>query len=186
MTAQDRRDAVLDAATKAFASGGYAGTSTDAVARAAGVSQPYVVRIFGTKLDLFLEVLSRACDRVKETFERTLDDGPFDPTSEADRERLGLAYTELMHDGDLLRVMMHGFTMGGAVPEIGALARERFGGIFAALRRTGWADDEIRDFMAHGMLLTVLMSMGALDADKQTVDVLGDGLAALVRSCIEG
>ena len=50
MTAEDRRELVLAAATRAFARGGYAGTSTDAVAKEAGVSQPYVVRIFGTKL----------------------------------------------------------------------------------------------------------------------------------------
>ena len=61
MTAEDRRELVLEAATRAFAHGGYAGTSTDAVAKEAGVSQPYVVRIFGTKLELFLEVFERAC-----------------------------------------------------------------------------------------------------------------------------
>ena len=58
MNADDRRQLVLEAATRAFARGGYAGTSTDRVAREAGVSQPYVVRIFGTKLELFLEVFA--------------------------------------------------------------------------------------------------------------------------------
>ena len=45
MGADERRDLVLEAATRAFARSGYAGTSTDAVAKEAGVSQPYVVRI---------------------------------------------------------------------------------------------------------------------------------------------
>ena len=48
MPAGERRELVLQAATRAFAAGGYAGTSTDAVAKEAGVSQPYVVRMFGT------------------------------------------------------------------------------------------------------------------------------------------
>ena len=39
MTADDRRELVLAAATRAFARTGYAGTSTDAVAKEAGVSQ---------------------------------------------------------------------------------------------------------------------------------------------------
>ena len=68
MSADDRRELVLDAATRAFARGGYAGTSTDAVAKEAGVSQPYVVRIFGTKLDLFLEVFTHATGRIAAAF----------------------------------------------------------------------------------------------------------------------
>src|SRR3954452_18858076 len=110
MTADDRRELVLAAATRAFSRGGYAGTSTDAVAKEAGVSQPYVVRIFGTKLDLFLEVFDRACGRIRDAFEAVLADGPFDPASDDDWSRLGLAYTELPKDRDLLMVMMHGFS----------------------------------------------------------------------------
>ncbi len=75
MSAEDRRELVLAAATRAFSRGGYAGTSTDAVAKEAGVSQPYVVRIFGTKLALFLEVLERSCDRIREAFEAVLAEG---------------------------------------------------------------------------------------------------------------
>ena len=112
MSAEDRRELVLAAATRAFSRGGYAGTSTDAVAKEAGVSQPYVVRIFGTKLELFLEVFERACDRIREAFEAVLAEGPFDPDNEDDWARLGLAYTELLRDRDLLMVMMHGFAAG--------------------------------------------------------------------------
>src|SRR3954447_10033839 len=90
MNADDRRELVLEAATRAFAGGGYAGTSTDAVAKEAGVSQPYVVRIFGTKLDLFLEVFERACGRIGQAFEAVLTEQPFDPTSDDDWTRLGL------------------------------------------------------------------------------------------------
>src|SRR4051795_3157413 len=113
MAAEDRRELVLAAATRAFAQRGYFGTSTDAVAKEAGVSQPYVVRMFGTKLDLFLEVFERSVGRIRDAFAAVLDDGPFDPTSEADKARMGLAYTELLQDHDFLQVMMHGFTAGG-------------------------------------------------------------------------
>ena len=50
-TAEERRDAVLDAATEEFAAKGYHGTSTEDIARAAGISQPYLFRLFGSKKD---------------------------------------------------------------------------------------------------------------------------------------
>jgi AcrR family transcriptional regulator len=175
MSADDRRELVLVAATRAFARGGYAGTSTDAVAREAGVSQPYVVRIFGTKLELFLEVFERSTEQIRVAFEEVLEDGEFDPASDADRDRLGMAYAVLLADRDLLQVMMHGFSAGG-VDEIARAARHCMGRIFETVRRTGWTDDEVRDFVAHGMLINVMLSMRApehLDEDP--------AIAALAR-----
>ena len=89
MSADARRAQVLDAATRAFARTGYAGTSTDVVAREAGVSQPYVVRMFGTKRDLFLAVFERSTDRIQQAFRAVLEERPFDPEDEADWARLG-------------------------------------------------------------------------------------------------
>ena len=185
MAAEDRREIVLQAAVRAFAQGGYAGTTTDQVAREAGVSQPYVVRIFGNKLDLFLAVLELACQRVMATFEEVLADPGFDAAAEDARDRLGLGYTTLMADGDLLRVMMHGFTAGGAVPEIGHLARTRFAAIYELLAaRTGWSGEEVRDFLAQGMLLTVLMSMGAIGGPSDGLADLPTPLAELIEACV--
>ena len=113
---------MLDAAVRAFARGGYAGTSTDAVAKEAAVSQPYVVRIFGTKLDLFLEVFHRVMERIGTAFADELASGPFDPDNEEDWTRLGATYTELLVDRDLLMVMMHGMIASGE-PRIGAASR---------------------------------------------------------------
>ncbi len=160
MSGDERREAILAAATRAFARGGYHGTSTDAVAREAGVSQPYVVRMFGTKLELFLEVFERSVRRIQAAFEEVLDAGPFDPESEDDKARMGLAYTELLRDHDFLQVQMHGFSSGG-VPEIAAAARRCMGEVFETIQRTGWDDEQSRDFVAYGMLLNVMISMGA-------------------------
>jgi AcrR family transcriptional regulator len=181
MPAQERRALILAAATRAFAAGGYAGTSTDAIAKEAGVSQPYVVRMFGTKLDLFLRVYGSACERIAAAFQAVLDERPFDPGSEEDKERMGLAYTELLADSDLLHVLMHGFS-ASAVPEIGIASREGMGRIFATLRETGWSTEQVRDFIAYGMLLNVLLSIGAFDDVGDKEDRLG-ALADLVRIC---
>lgn len=160
MSADDRRELILQAATRAFARGGYHGTSTDAVAKEAGVSQPYVVRMFGTKLDLFLAVFERSADRINAAFAEVLDAGPFDPASEDDKARLGAAYTDLLRDREFLHVQMHGFSAGG-VPEIAAAARRCMGEVFEVIRRTGWEDEQCLEFVAYGMLLNVMLSMGA-------------------------
>lgn len=160
LSADDRRELVLQAATRAFSRGGYAGTSTDAVAKEAGVSQPYVVRIFGTKLELFLEVLERACEQVRLTFEAVLREAPFDPDDEEDWGRLGQSYFELLADRDLLMVMMHGFALGD-VEEIGAASRTGMGRIVSTIRGTGCTEEQVRDFIAQGMLLNVMVSMRA-------------------------
>ena len=73
---------------------------------------------------------------------------------------MGLAYTELLADHDFLQVMMHGFSAGG-VDEIAAAARRCMGEVFATIQRTGWDDEQARDFVAHGMLLNVMISMRA-------------------------
>ncbi len=175
MKPEDRRELVLDAAVRAFARGGYAGTSTDAVAREAAVSQPYVVRIFGTKLDLFLEVFHRVMERIGTAFADELASGPFDPDDEEDWTRLGATYTELLVDRDLLMVMMHGMVASGE-PRIGAASRHCMAKVFAILTSTGCTDDRARDFIAQGMLLNVMLAMEAPDH-------LGDeeGLAPLTR-----
>ena len=160
MSAEARRELILAAGTRAFADQGYAATTTDTVAREAGVSQPYVVRMFGTKLQLFVEVFEHAAERIIEAFERELDSQPFDPDEPDDWTRLGHAYKELVEDRDFLLVMMHGFTSAG-VDEIGVAARHCMGRIFALLRRTGGTDEQLRAFVAHGMLINVMVAMRA-------------------------
>src|SRR3954470_15974354 len=69
LTAEDRPPECIEAAVKAFAQGGLDGTSTDDIARIAGVSQPYLFRLFGTKRELFLAAVGRCFDRIAEAFE---------------------------------------------------------------------------------------------------------------------
>ena len=162
MSAEDRRELVLDAATRAFARSGYAGTSTDAVAKEAGVSQPYVVRIFGTKLDLFLEVFARVHRPDRGGLRARARRGPLRPRDDEDWERLGAAYTELLADRDFLLVMMHGFSAGGVDRD---RRRRPAQGMARDLRRSSAApaatDERARDFIAQGMLLNVMIAMQA-------------------------
>jgi hypothetical protein len=58
-TREVRRDEVLDAALEVFAELGLHHASTEDIARRAGISQPYVFRLFATKKELFSAVAPR-------------------------------------------------------------------------------------------------------------------------------
>lgn len=159
MDASDRRELVLDAATRAFAHGGFSGTSTDAVAKEAGVSQPYVVRMFGTKSELFRLVFQRAIDGIMNAFDSVLNSD--EPYPEDVWGALGDAYTELVADRNLLLVLMHGFT-AGSTPEIGAQGRAGMAAIYTQIKNsTGCSPEDAREFIAHGMLMNCLLAMQA-------------------------
>ena len=58
-----RRDEIIAAAFEEFCAHGLYGTSTDTIARQAGISQPYLFRLFGTKKELYLEAVDAASAR---------------------------------------------------------------------------------------------------------------------------
>src|SRR5438552_13235600 len=72
-TAQERREEIVEAAFAEFADKGLHGASTDAIARRAGVSQPYLFRLFGTKKDLFIAAVHRCFRLTLETFMRAAE-----------------------------------------------------------------------------------------------------------------
>ncbi len=152
LTAAERCEQLVDAAITAFATTGYAGTSTDDVARLAGVSQPYVIRLFGSKQKLFIAALGKACGRIEQTFRDAAND-------DAELASLAAAYRTLLVEQELLGVLLHGYA-ASSDPEIGTVVRHRFGLIYQTIRElTGSTPEEARMFLAHGMLITVLAAM---------------------------
>jgi AcrR family transcriptional regulator len=155
LTAEERYDQVVAAAVKAFAEGGYKGTTTDQVARLAGVSQPYVVRLFGGKQKLFVAALQRACGRVEQHFREVAGR---EPTLKA----MGEAYADLLAEREVIVVLLHGFA-AASDPALGPVVRELFGRIYTTARELTGADaGEAGEFMATGMLLTVLGAMNVI------------------------
>ena len=169
MPAEQRRRQVLDAAVVAFAEKGYAGTTTDDVARAAGVSQPYVVRMFGTKQALFLAAYDISKDRIEAGF-RAAAAGSGGALS-----ALGDAYKDLIADRDLLRVMQHGF-VAASDPALGPAMRAGFVSIYRLVRElTGVSAEDARDFLARGMLINTLVALeipAHLDEDPAAAELL--------------
>lgn len=60
----ERREQILDAATRAFARAGYTETGLDDVAAEAGLTRAMLYRHFDSKADLYRAVLDRACERL--------------------------------------------------------------------------------------------------------------------------
>ena len=155
MAADARRVLLLDAATEVFGQRGYAGATTDQIAAAAGVSQPYVSRMFGTKEKLFTEVLGRDLERMLAAFRAELGVQSERPLG----ERLGLAYVDLLQDRGLLLSLMHGFVLGSD-PVIGELARTGFLEVYRFLKdEAGFTPDDASNFMAQGMMLNTLIGV---------------------------
>ncbi|MGW3347126.1 TetR/AcrR family transcriptional regulator [Nonomuraea rubra] len=62
----ERREQILDAATRAFARAGYTATGLDDIAAEAELTRAMLYRHFDSKADLYRAVLDRACARLAE------------------------------------------------------------------------------------------------------------------------
>ncbi|WP_063044268.1 TetR/AcrR family transcriptional regulator [Nocardia pseudovaccinii] len=180
MTATERSEEVLRAAVTAFAESGYAATKTDEIARLAGVSQPYVIRLFGTKQQLFLAVTHRVYDRVEEVFRAAAAEGiEPDSTGEEKLRALGKGYQTFLSEHELLRVLLQSFA-AASDPAIGLDVRARFGGIYGVVQElTGASVQEMCSFLGTGMLLTVMAAMGVAGPDSVDVCWATDMLESL-------
>jgi AcrR family transcriptional regulator len=159
MTASERRTAVLAAAITEFARSGYSGTSTDAIATRAGISQPYLFRLFGTKKELFIATYELVSDRIIAAMTRA----GTGLEGEQAKEAMGTAYGELLQDPELLQVQLHGFAAAPGDPEIAATCRSTFEVLWHLFHeRTGSTDQEILEFFSLGMMMNVMSAIDLL------------------------
>ena len=185
MPAGERRESILEAATAVFGERGYVGATTDAVAKAAGVSQPYVVRMFGTKEQLFLEVLQRALDKLLATFRSVIAEHGAGGKAGLGA-LIGSAYADLLRDRGLLLSLMQAFMLG-TDPVIGPAARAGFLEVYAVLREeAGFTSAEADAFLSHGMMLNTLVAIGmagSYDTDpsaRELIDACAPSKAPLI------
>lgn len=169
MSAAERRSLILDAAIEEYGTSGLAGMSIDAVAERAGVSQPYVFRLFGTKKDLIIAAMRRQSGRVIDTFREAAEASDADGRLAA----MGMAYVDLLREEpNELRCQVQSWAAAGADPEIAASARECYLEVWRTVTELSGADQaEIREFMAYGMLLAVAAALDLPDlvGDPETI-----------------
>src|SRR5215216_6480724 len=94
MSAEERRESVIRAAMTEFARTGYTGTSTEAIARRVGVSQPYLFRLFPNKRAIFLAAALRCLEETWRAFEKASEGVRPDERGEA----MATAYFGLIAD----------------------------------------------------------------------------------------
>ncbi|WP_369045614.1 TetR/AcrR family transcriptional regulator [Sinomonas sp. P10A9] len=195
MPAAERRELILSEATAVFAANGYGGTTTDLVAQASGVSQPYVVRMFGTKEKLFLEVLARAERLLAETFLGAIEEarraeaadtvasraGAVGAEPGSLHERLGMAYVGLIAERGLHQVLAQAFLLGGD-PVIGPEARACFLRTWQLIRDKARFDEhETKQFFANGMLINTLVALRLAGGHGENPEV--DAMFAVAFPC---
>src|SRR6266702_3064569 len=155
-SAAERREEILDAALDEFAEHGYHGGSTEGIARRAGISQPYVFRLFGTKKELFKAVVARCFRETLELFQRAAEG----KRGEEALGAMGQAYRDLLGDRTRLEAQMQAYS-ACEDPDICAVVRNGYGDLVAYVERVSGAEPEvITRFFAAGMLMNVLASMG--------------------------
>jgi AcrR family transcriptional regulator len=169
LTAEERRSDVLDAALREFAASGYEGTSTDDIARRAGISQPYLFRLFGTKKELYIATVARCFRETLEMFQRAAEG----LRGEEALHAIGEAYREqLERDRTALRAQMQAYAACDD-PDICAAVRAGYGDLVAYVRRVSDADwPTVWSFFSTGMMLNVMASMGLTsDPDPWMVEL---------------
>src|SRR5918994_2454332 len=92
-SSDERREQVIQAAVKEFAAHGFHAASTTAIAKRAGISQPYIYALFPNKRELFLATHAHVIDHIRDAFTEAARgvDGP-----EARLHAMGEAYMELL------------------------------------------------------------------------------------------
>jgi AcrR family transcriptional regulator len=155
MSADERRESVLRAAIVEFSEGGLAGTSTEDIARRAGISQPYLFRLFGTKKELFLAAVERTFDRAL----TILVEAAGDRTGEEAKMAMAGAYRMFLNDRTLLLTQMHAYAACGD-DDVRRVTQASFGKLWLAVAgTTGLGDDDLIAFFGHGMLLNMAAAM---------------------------
>src|SRR5919108_6377143 len=155
MPAAERREAILEAAMIEFSRGGLHGTATEDFARRAGITKPYVFRLFGTKKALYLETIERCFDRVQREFDQAA--AAAEPGEKL--RAMAVAYGPLLRDRTLLLGQMHSYA-DCSDPEVQAVVRRRYGQLWDRVEEaSGASAEEVREFFSRGMLLNVIAAI---------------------------
>ncbi|GAA0662288.1 TetR family transcriptional regulator [Kitasatospora atroaurantiaca] len=165
MSAEERRESVLRAAVVEFARGGYHGTSTEAIARRVGVSQPYLFRLFPGKQALFAAAADRCFDRTVQVFTEAAEG----LRGEEALDAMARAYSELVADRDVLLMQMQVYVAAasGEDAELAGRVRRRWAELWSVVRgTTGATDEEMSRFFGSGMLINTLLAIGVPAEDE--------------------
>jgi AcrR family transcriptional regulator len=147
---------VIQAAVKEFAAHGFHATTTGAIAKRAGISQPYIYALFPNKHELFLAVHRYVVQRIHDVFAEAARgaDGP-----EERLARMGEAYLRLLENRDEIMAQMQANAAAGD-PALRDPVRKEFMQLVDDVQRiSGAPRQRVLDFFATGMLLNVAAAL---------------------------
>jgi AcrR family transcriptional regulator len=155
-SADERREHVLDAAIAEFAAQGYHAASTTAIARRAGISQPYIYALYRNKRELFLAAHRQVSERIRARLVDAANDG----AGPEDRLRaMGDAYLGLIADRQDVLCQLHAYAAAGD-PTLREAVREEFLRVFEAVREAaGVSREEAAFFFAGGIFLAIASAL---------------------------
>jgi AcrR family transcriptional regulator len=160
MKAEERRQAIIEAAISEFGAGGLDGTNVESIARRVRVTQPYVFRLFGTKKALFLACVEVCFAETRDAFESAAAG----LSGEHALQAMGRAYGELLKDRARLRMQLQSYAACDDV-DVRRLVRRRYGELVEFVERVSDADKaRVSAFFATGMMLNVLAAGDLLGA----------------------
>lgn len=176
-TAEERRADVLLSAVEEFARAGFHGASTAAIAKRAGISQPYLFRLFGSKKELYLAAVRRCFRRTLETMQAAAEG----LRGEEALRAMGDAYVKLLrHDPSMLQAQLQTYAASLDDPDVRQAVRDGYGDLYTYVARVSSASPQrLSRFFATGMLLNVIAAMG-LHVDPE-LEPWAEGLLAGCR-----
>lgn len=156
---EDKKEIIIENAVGVFAEWGYYKATTAMVAKAAGVTQPYVFHFFANKEELFKAVIDRAFGRIYDTFSEV--DAPADQLIET----MGHAFEQIIqtHRDEVLMVMQaHAISEAGIRDHVRKLFSTMFEALSAKFENAGIpsAQQTAAHFIGTGLLITVSEVLG--------------------------
>ena len=179
LSKEERRREIVKAAMREFATGGLYGTPVEAIARRAGVSQPYVFQLFGTKRDLFIAAVRRAFERTIAAFRKAAAGVGQDADTQTVLIAMGLAYCRLLQDRGLLLMQLQACA-ACKDEQVRQIVRDEVVRLVRFVQAaSGAGNRDAREWLAEGMLMNVAaaMDLNNLHDDRACVRIPGEILA---------
>ncbi|MBW8798930.1 MAG: TetR/AcrR family transcriptional regulator [Streptomyces sp.] len=190
MSAEERRESVIRAAIAEFSQRGYYGTSTEAIAKRVGVSQPYLFRLFPGKKAIFAAASQRCIEEMCELFEKVAEGLQGEEALHA----MGDAYVQLIQERpERLQMQMQTYITVAAAEaegehEFGELVRAGWERLWDTVHLLSGAEvDRTTTFLAKGMLINTYAAMGFPPGHRVWQGMYPDaGTTGRLEKCSEG